>query len=146
MRAGAPKGKHVVAGLRLGLACLAFALAMGDASAGEPGCGSPEPVNTLNELWAALYACWQPPPGSAGMEITLTFSLRRDGSLIGKPRATWSRLSGSEAQRRAFVASVLAALDRQLPLKLTDSLGGAIAGRPFAMRFAAREQVPEQSL
>lgn len=136
-----------VAGIRLGLICLAaFVLAAGDAGAGERACGSSEPANTLKELWTALYACWQPPPGSVGMEITLTFSLRRDGSLIGEPRATWSKLSGSPDQQRAFVASVLSALEQQLPLKLTDGLGGAIAGRPFALRFAARERVPEQAL
>ncbi len=46
------------------------------------------------------------------MEITLLFSLRRDGTLIGRPRATWSKLAGDEETQRAFVASVLEALDR----------------------------------
>ncbi len=146
MLTGAGIWERGTAGMRLCLVCLAFAFITSHAGAQEPACGSAKPANTLKQLWTALYACWQPPPGSAGMEITLTFSLRRDGSLIGQPRATWSKLSGSEDQQRAFVASVLAALERQLPLKLTDSLGGAIAGRPFSMRFAARERAPEQAL
>lgn len=109
-------------------------------------CDSREPVNTLKELGQALYACWQPPPGNAGMEITLSFSLRRDGSLLGKPRATWSKLSGTMEEQRAFVASVLAALDEALPVPLTDSMGGAIAGNPLTMRFSAVRRGPEQAL
>ena len=77
----------------------------------------------------AIYACWKPPPGTAGMSLTLQFSLRRNGTLIGKPRATYSDL-GTDAQlSRAFVASILKALDEALPLPFSDSMGGAIAGR-----------------
>lgn len=130
----------------LAAAALGLALTAADASAGDRPCGSREPINTLNQMWGALYACWQPPPGSEGMEITLTFSLRRDGSLFGKPRASWSKLSGTTEQQHVFVASVLAALERALPLPLTDSMGGAIAGNPLAMRFAAVRRVPEQAL
>lgn len=141
------RGRRQVGGLRCLLAAaLGLVLATTAASAGGRTCDSREPVNTLNQMWSALYACWQPPPDSAGMEITLSFSLRRDGSLLGKPRATWSKLSGTIEQQRAFVASVLAALEEALPLPLTDSMGGAIAGNPLAMRFSAVNSVPEQAL
>jgi hypothetical protein len=113
---------------------------------GSRPCGSGEPINTLRETWEALYACWQPPAGSQGMEITLMFSLRRDGTLIGKPRATWSKLSGSTNEQRAFVASVLTALEQALPLPLTDAMGGAVAGRPLALRFSVAGGGPIRSL
>ena len=58
----------------------------------ERACGSSDPVNTIKEMLSAIYACWEPPPGTAGMSITLQFSLRRQGTLIGKPRATYSHL------------------------------------------------------
>jgi hypothetical protein len=103
----------------------------------ERACGSTDPVNTIKEMFSAIYVCWEPPPGSAGMSITLQFSLRRQGTLIGKPRATYSNLGGDEALNRAFVASILAALDKALPLPLSDSMGGAIAGRMLAPRFTA---------
>jgi len=86
---------------------------------------------------SAIYACWEPPLGTSGMSITLQFSLRRQGTLIGKPRATYSKLSGDEALNRAFVASILKALDKALPLPLTYGMGGAIAGRMLAQRFTA---------
>jgi hypothetical protein len=109
----------------------------GAASAQERACGSSAPVTTLKEMFSAIYACWAPPPGTAGLSITLQFSLRRQGTLIGKPRATYSHLGGNEALNRAFVASILKALDKALPLPLSDSMGGAIAGRMLAPRFTA---------
>ncbi|WP_246671479.1 MULTISPECIES: hypothetical protein [unclassified Mesorhizobium] len=86
---------------------------------------------------AAIFACWQPPPGTAGMSLTLRFSLRRNGTLIGKPRATYSKLGSDDALSRAFVASILEALDKALPLPVSDSMGEAIAGRMLAPRFTA---------
>lgn len=129
------------------LASIVLALTITQATPqdGRP-CGSHAPINTLRETWEALYACWQPPAGSQGMEITLVFSLRRDGTLIGKPRATWSRLSGNSNDQRAFVASVLNALDQALPLPLTDAMGGAVAGRPLALRFSVAGGGPIRSL
>ncbi|WP_245486710.1 MULTISPECIES: hypothetical protein [unclassified Mesorhizobium] len=71
------------------------------------------------------------------MSLTLRFSLRCNGTLIGKPRATYADL-GTDAQRsRAFVASILRALDDALPLPFSDSMGEAIAGRMLAPRFTA---------
>ena len=105
------------------------------AHAGERACGSRAAVGTIDEMFDALFACWQAPVGSEGMEITLLFSLRRNGTLIGEPRATWSKLTGDEDHQRAFVASVLQALNRALPMPFTASMGGAIAGRPLAPRF-----------
>jgi hypothetical protein len=106
------------------------------APAQQRACASREPINTLAELWPALYACWSPPAGTEGKELTLSFSIRRDGTLIGKPRATYSKLQGGSDLDRAFVASVLQALDKTLPLPITESFGGVIAGRPMALRFA----------
>ena len=131
----------------ISIAAFEFALAIAPATPqGNRPCGSREPVDTLRETGEALYACWEPPAGSEGMEITLLFSLRRDGTLIGRPRATWSKLSGNSNEQRAFVASVLTALDRALPLPLTDGMGGAVAGRPLTLRFSVTGGGPIRSL
>jgi hypothetical protein len=71
------------------------------------------------------------------MSITLQFSLRRHGTLIGKPRATYFNLGSDKALNGAVVASILEALDKALPLPLSDSMGEAIAGRILAPRFTA---------
>jgi hypothetical protein len=51
-----------------------------------------EPINTLNELFAALRACWEPPPldrAHDGMELTVRFSLSRFGRIFGKVAVTF---------------------------------------------------------
>ncbi|TPN29118.1 cell envelope integrity protein TolA [Mesorhizobium sp. B2-3-3] len=120
-------------------AALAITLIVGSnqARAQQRPCRSPDPVDTIKEISAAIFACWQPPPGTAGMSLTLRFSLRRNGTLIGKPRATYSKLGGDDALSRAFVASILEALDKALPLPVSHSMGEAIAGRMLAPRFTA---------
>ena len=123
----------------VGAVCLVLAALAnpGVTRAQERACGSSDPVDTLKEMLSAIYACWEPPPGTAGMSITLQFSLRRQGTLIGKPRATYSHLGGDEALSRAFVASILEALDKALPLPLSDGMGGATPGRILVPRFTA---------
>jgi len=118
------------------LAAVLFASA-NTAIAQERPCHSTDPVDTLKEMSEAIYACWKPPAGTAGMSLTLQFSLRRNGTLIGKPRATYSDLGTDTQLSRAFVASILKALDEALPLPFSDSMGGAIAGRMLAPRFTA---------
>jgi hypothetical protein len=108
-----------------------------EASSLERTCRSPDPVDTIKEMSDAIYACWKPPPGTAGMSLTLRFSLRRNGTLIGKPRATYSDLRSDAQLSRAFVASILRALDEALPLPFSDSMGEAIAGRMLVPRFTA---------
>ncbi len=96
------------------------------------------PANTLRELFHHLGQCLGAARGAPGEEITLRFSLRRDGALIGKPHITYKKLPrDAEAQRR-FVESVAAALDRCLPAPVTDALGGAIAGRPLSLRLGVK--------
>lgn len=125
--------------LAAALAAILFAN-VNAAIAQERPCHSTDPVDTLKEMSDAIYACWKPPAGTAGMSLTLQFSLRRNGTLIGKPRATYSDLGADPQLSRAFVASILKALDEALPLPFSDSMGGAIAGRMLVPRFTAAIQ------
>ncbi len=96
------------------------------------------PSNTLAEFLHNLDHCLSSAGGAPGAEITLRFSLRRDGALLGRPHITYKRLPrDAEAQRR-FVEGVAAALDRCLPAPITDALGGAIAGRPISLRLVVK--------
>jgi len=104
----------------------------------ESGCRRTEPVDNLEAMWDALGSCWVPPVGSEGMEVTVRFSLKRDGTLNGKPRITWLKRNGSEAERENFVASVFRALESVFPIPFTESMGNASAGRPLALRFSNR--------
>ena len=63
------------------------------------------PLNTLNEVSAALRACWVPPPidqSHAGMQITVRMSFRRNGELFGPPRITFESTGASDDERLAY--------------------------------------------
>ncbi len=101
----------------------------------DPDCRSTETVTTLKEVWPALFACYNGIPNAEDSEISLIFSLHRNGTLIGKPQVSARHVQGDEAQQRAFENSVLEAIDKALPLPFSDSMGSAIAGRVLAVRI-----------
>ena len=95
-------------------------------------------INTLNELGAALRACWIPPSldrSRAGMQLTVQMSFRRNGELFGKPKITFESSGASDDERLAYRIAVAAMLKRCASLPFTDALGNAVAGRPFTMRL-----------
>jgi hypothetical protein len=112
---------------------LAF-IFVGPADAGDT------PINTIVELRRAFDACVKSPGDGAGSELTIVFSLKRDGSLLGKPRITHSRLLGDPETQRRFVTAAIAAVEKCLPINITDALGGAIAGRPLSLRIVSRSK------
>ncbi|QDI83211.1 hypothetical protein E8E01_23755 [Methylorubrum populi] len=103
--------------------------------AGETG---QAPADTLKALYPALAACWQVPEGLSRFEraeITARLSLRRDGSVIGTPQVTFAKTPGDAKTRDILIRATLDAIARCTPVRLTPGLGGAIAGRPLALRF-----------
>jgi hypothetical protein len=100
----------------------------------EPG----HELDSLGALFEALRACWVPPPredARAGMQMTVRFSLKRSGEIIGTPRVTFTSPDAPSAVREAYHNAITAMLERCTPLPLSRGLGGAIAGRPIAIRF-----------
>ncbi len=94
------------------------------------------PANTLADLQRQFSACMKGrPAGPAGSRLTIMLMMKRDGSVFGKPRVTFSHLEGDERTRQAFVDDVERTVEACLPFRITPSLGGAIAGRPFVITF-----------
>ena len=82
--------------------------------------------------------------GPAGSRLTIMLMMKRDGSIFGKPRVTFSHLEGDKEARQAFVDDVERAVEACLPFRITPSLGGAIAGRPFVITLGSAK--PEQRI
>jgi hypothetical protein len=101
---------------------------------------NPRPLTTnMRDLFMALNQCLlTAPPGVVGSEITIVFSLKRDGSLLGRPRISHAKLLADPGAQRNFAAGALAAFGKCLPLSITDGLGGAIAGQPLSVRIVSR--------
>ena len=100
--------------------------------------GEQQRLNTIRDLFDALRACWVPPPpdeARADMQMSVRLSFKRSGQMIGAPRVTYTSPDAPAAARNTYHEAIMAALERCTPLPFTPGLGGAVAGRPIAIRF-----------
>jgi hypothetical protein len=85
-----------------------------------------------------------PPPKDEarhGMEYTIRYAFRRDGEMIAAPRMTYASHDAPGEVRDKYRDAIDAALKRCTPLHFTDGMGGAVAGRPIAIRFVDERTV-----
>ena len=95
-------------------------------------------LNTIGDLFAQLRSCWSPPAADQareGMQMSVRFSFKRSGELIGPPRLTFATSGASANNRRTYLRAINDSLNACLPLKFSDGLGGALAGRPLMIRY-----------
>ena len=77
------------------------------------------------------------------MDITVIVSFNREGHILGRPRITYESEQASDNDRLQYRVAVMEALQRCTPLPFTEALGGAVAGRPFAIPFRTRKSPPK---
>jgi hypothetical protein len=95
-------------------------------------------LDTIGDLFAALRACWSPPPPDAareGMQMSVRFSFKKSGEMIGPPRLTYATAGVPADTRDTYLKAINASLNACIPLKFTDGLADALAGRPIAIRY-----------
>jgi hypothetical protein len=105
-------------------------------------------LDTIGDLFAALRSCWSPPPADAarqGMQMSVRFSFKRTGEIIAVPRLTYATEGVSADTRATYLKAINASLDACEPLKFSGGLGGAIAGRPIAIRYVDNRDLGKQS-
>jgi len=108
----------------------------------------PDDLATIGDLFAALRSCWSPPPADAarqGMQMTVRFSFKRSGEIIALPRMTYATAGAPADVRATYLKAINASLDACVPLKFTGGLGGALAGRPIAIRYVDNRDLGKQS-
>ena len=101
-------------------------------------------LDTIGDLFAELRSCWSPPPADAareGMQMSVRFSFKRSGEIIGAPRLTYATAGVSPDIRETYLKAINASLDACAPLKFTGGLGGALAGRPIAIRYVDNREL-----
>src|SRR4051812_9810598 len=87
-------------------------------------------LNTILDLYGALRACWEPPAqeqSRPGMQMSVRFSFKRDGEIIGTPRVTYTTPDAKAAVRQTYHDAITQALNRCTPLPFSAGLGGAVA-------------------
>ena len=102
-------------------------------------------LSTIAAVFKALRACWVPPDedkARAGTEISVRLSFKRSGDAVGPPRWTYTSPRTPDETRQTYRDAVSAALTRCEPLHFTKGLGGAIAGRPIAIRYVENRDLP----
>jgi hypothetical protein len=95
-------------------------------------------LDTIADMFGALRACWLPPPqdeARPGMQMSVRLSFTRSGQMLGAPRVTYASPDAPPAARDIYHDAIMAALMRCTPLPFTAGLGGALAGRPIAIRY-----------
>jgi hypothetical protein len=105
-------------------------------------------LDSIRAMFAALRACWVPPAKDEarhGMEYTVRFAFKRDGEIVAPPRVTYASHDAPAQVRDAYRDAVNAALARCTPLHFTDGMGGAVAGRPIAVRFVDNRSIENQN-
>jgi hypothetical protein len=105
----------------------------------------PDRVDNLREMFARLKSCWQPPPASRAnpVDITVIFSFERDGKIFGRPKITYESDQATDNDRLLYRIAVMEALQRCTPMPFTESMAGAVAGRPFTILFRNRKPLPQ---
>ena len=105
-------------------------------------------LDSIGDLFAALRSCWSPPAADnarEGMQMSVRFSFKRSGEIIATPRLTYATAGVSADTRATYLKAITASLDACLPLKFTGGLGGALAGRPIAIRYVDNRDLGKQS-
>lgn len=105
-------------------------------------------LDNIGDLFAALRSCWTPPPAEnarEGMQISVRFSFKRSGEIIASPRVTYATAGVPADTRARYLGAINASLAACMPLKLTSGLGGALAGRPIAIRYVDNRDLGRQA-
>ncbi|MCC8938160.1 hypothetical protein H8A99_17170 [Bradyrhizobium sp. Arg68] len=101
-------------------------------------------LNTIGDLFAALRSCWSPPPADnarGGMQMSVRFSFKRSGEMIGAPRLTFSTKGVPADTRATYLNAINTSLKECLPLQFSSGLGGALAGRPIMIRYVDNREL-----
>jgi hypothetical protein len=106
------------------------------------------PLETISDMFAALRGCWVPPPRNEarhGMEYTIRFAFKRDGEMVAPPRMTFASHDAAAELRSVYRDAIDSALKRCTPLHFSEGMGGAVAGRPIAVRFVDERTIDKDS-
>jgi hypothetical protein len=116
-----------------------LALTIDSRTAGAGKSPSPDAlINSLQDLFAALRACWAPPArdqAQEGMQMTVRFAFRRSGEIMAPPFVTYTKAGTKVEVKQIYRHAIDEALDRCGRLSFSDAFKSAIAGRPISVRY-----------
>ena len=81
--------------------------------------------------------CLHMPTGAENSEVTLHFSLNRDGGLIGEPRVAWLKLDAGKQERTRIEPLIAEAFKQCIPVPLGKDLARLTPGKVYFLRVEA---------
>ena len=87
-----------------------------------------------------VNAAW----GRIHMQMAVRFAFKRTGEIIGEPRVTYTTPGVDDDTRKHYRDAIDRALDRCTPMPFSAGMGGAIAGRPIAIRYVDNRTKAQQ--
>lgn len=87
------------------------------------------------EFQQYFHECFIPPKEAMGNRFTLHFSIKKDGSLIGKPFVFWLTLQNDPKKRAALEPLLIKGLQKCFPVPLEDPFKDMVAGTVHAMEY-----------
>ena len=106
-------------------------------------------LETLDAIGPYLDICVVRRMKGAGFsperDVTLQLSFRRDGTIIGAPRATYSRPMMEDPDQARFITAVRQAFADCTPLPFSKPLGASIAGRIFTFRYTLESHTDDRT-
>lgn len=99
-----------------------------------------EPLTTMDAVGAKILSCWEPPAGVKNSSVSMKFSFKKDGSLIGPPRPAYINISGDEKVRKEFIAAATDAIKRCTPVEFSPDLAQGIGGQVFTLEFGTSDK------
>ncbi|SRR5579871_129050 len=129
--------RHAIAALALAAAACTAQAQTSHAGTASGQAAEGGPVNTIKDVFERLRRCWKPPAaeGINPIDITVIVSFNRSGAILGHPKITYETPQTTDHDRLAYRVAVMETLQRCTPMPFTESMAGAIAGRPFAVQF-----------
>jgi hypothetical protein len=109
------------------------------------GLTEPGQVDNIRDIFTKMKTCWKPPPAARAnaIDITVIVSFNRAGEIFGHPRISYESESATDSDRLIYRIAVMEALQRCTPMPFTESMAGAVAGRPIAIKFNVRKPPPQ---
>ena len=85
----------------------------------------------FSQVHSYLYALWMTPPGSYGLETTIQFKIKEDGTIIGTPVIT--KESGNEEFDNSVFVAIMSA--EKVPMPSDPIVRKYLAKEGFEIRF-----------
>jgi hypothetical protein len=89
----------------------------------------------MRDVEAHFKDCLQPFHEADGSQITVYFSVRRNGQIYGRPRAVWFGPNPSDQDKKTILSDFVQAFESCTPLQLEHRLAEAIPGKVYYLQF-----------